>query len=117
MGIRDLHNGCPTSREPVVTAPAKPIAQNSDIRYLGKLLGDVIRAYGGERLFERIESIRASSVDQGLLREMATARPFFRATLDNMEMVLAKSNMAIARRYATLVEDGSLAEPRPRHGV
>ncbi|MDB6044633.1 MAG: phosphoenolpyruvate carboxylase [Gammaproteobacteria bacterium] len=48
--------------------------------------------------------------DQGLLREMATAWPFFRATLDNMEMVLAKSDMAIARRYATLVEDGSLAE-------
>jgi phosphoenolpyruvate carboxylase len=45
-----------------------------------------------------------------LLREMATAWPFFRATLDNMEMVLAKSDMAIARRYATLVEDGSLAE-------
>ena len=33
-----------------------PIAQNADIRYLGKLLGDVIRAYGGDALFERIES-------------------------------------------------------------
>ena len=31
------------------------------------------------------------------------AWPFFRATLDNMEMVLAKSDMAIAARYATLV--------------
>jgi len=48
--------------------------------------------------------------DQGLLREMASAWPFFRATLDNMEMVLAKSDMVIARRYATLVEDGFLAE-------
>jgi phosphoenolpyruvate carboxylase len=47
-----------------VNALAKPITQNADIRYLGKLLGDVIRAYGGDRLFERIESIRASSVDR-----------------------------------------------------
>jgi len=48
--------------------------------------------------------------DQGLLREMASAWPFFRATLDNMEMVLAKSDMAIARRYASLVQDRALAD-------
>ncbi|MEO8308425.1 MAG: phosphoenolpyruvate carboxylase [Pseudomonadota bacterium] len=41
-----------------------PITQNADVRYLGRLLGDVIRAYGGEALFERIESIRAASVDR-----------------------------------------------------
>ena len=46
--------------------------------------------------------------DQGLLREMASAWPFFRAQLDNMEMVLAKSDLAIARRYLTLVEDPAL---------
>ncbi len=48
--------------------------------------------------------------DQGLLREMAVAWPFFRATLDNMEMVLAKSDMAIAKRYTTLVQDRELAD-------
>jgi phosphoenolpyruvate carboxylase len=48
--------------------------------------------------------------DQGLLREMAAAWPFFRATLDNMEMVLAKSDMAIAKRYTTLVQDRALAD-------
>ena len=48
--------------------------------------------------------------DRGLLREMAASWPFFQATLDNMEMVLAKSDMSIARRYATLVEDRSLAD-------
>jgi phosphoenolpyruvate carboxylase len=47
-----------------VKNPPGPITQNADIRYLGRLLGDVIRAYGGEPLFERIESIRASSVDR-----------------------------------------------------
>jgi phosphoenolpyruvate carboxylase len=48
--------------------------------------------------------------DQGLLREMAATWPFFQATLDNLEMVLAKSDMAIAERYLTLVEDRSLAD-------
>jgi phosphoenolpyruvate carboxylase len=41
-----------------------PITNNPDIRYLGKLLGDVIRAYGGERLFERTEFIRSASVER-----------------------------------------------------
>ncbi len=36
--------------------------------------------------------------------------PFFQATLDNMEMVLAKSDLHIARRYLTLVEDEALAQ-------
>ncbi|MES2986501.1 MAG: phosphoenolpyruvate carboxylase [Pseudomonadota bacterium] len=40
------------------------IANNPDVRFLGKLLGDVIRAYGGEELFKRIEYIRATSVDR-----------------------------------------------------
>ncbi|NIJ07376.1 phosphoenolpyruvate carboxylase [Sphingomonas vulcanisoli] len=43
---------------------APSIAQNPDIRYLGKLLGDVIRAYGGDALFRRIEYIRSASVDR-----------------------------------------------------
>jgi phosphoenolpyruvate carboxylase len=47
--------------------------------------------------------------DQGLLREMADGWPFFRALIDNMEMVLAKSDLAIARRYLSLVEDPALA--------
>jgi phosphoenolpyruvate carboxylase len=40
------------------------IAQNPDVRFLGRLLGDVIRDYGGDRLFRRIEYIRAVSVDR-----------------------------------------------------
>jgi phosphoenolpyruvate carboxylase len=41
-----------------------PITQNPDIRFLGRLLGDVIKAYGGEQLFRRIEYIRSNSVDR-----------------------------------------------------
>ncbi|HEY0316250.1 MAG TPA: phosphoenolpyruvate carboxylase, partial [Sphingomonas sp.] len=45
-------------------ASAPPITQNPDVRFLGKLLGDVIRAYGGDQLFRRIEYIRSVSVDR-----------------------------------------------------
>jgi phosphoenolpyruvate carboxylase len=45
-------------------ASPPPVANNPDIRFLGKLLGDVIRAYGGEALFRRIEYIRAASIDR-----------------------------------------------------
>ena len=46
--------------------------------------------------------------DKGLLAEMVSAWPFLGATLSNLEMVLAKSNMDIARRYAGLVPDVAL---------
>jgi phosphoenolpyruvate carboxylase len=48
--------------------------------------------------------------DTGLLREMVDAWPFLRATLDNLEMVLSKSDMGIATRYAGLVQDRALAQ-------
>ena len=44
------------------------------------------------------------------LTELYNAWPFFRAQLSNMDMVLAKTSMAIARRYANLVEDERLRE-------
>ena len=51
-----------------------------------------------------------SFADLGLLREMHESWPFFRATLDNLQMVLSKSDMNIAARYAALVGDRALAE-------
>ncbi|MBM6580080.1 phosphoenolpyruvate carboxylase [Microvirga sp. BT689] len=53
-----------------------------------------------------------------LLQEMYREWPFFQALLSNMDMVLAKSNIAIASRYAKLVEDEALRNaifPRLRH--
>src|SRR3546814_4196534 len=44
--------------------PPIQISQNPDIRYLGRILGDVIRAYGGEKLFRQTEYIRSASVDR-----------------------------------------------------
>jgi phosphoenolpyruvate carboxylase len=48
--------------------------------------------------------------DKGLLRDMVAGWPFFQSTLANLEMVLAKSDMAIAQRYTALVEDQTLAD-------
>jgi phosphoenolpyruvate carboxylase len=43
-----------------------------------------------------------------LFREMHREWPFFRTLLSNMDMVLAKSDIAIASRYADLVSDARL---------
>ncbi|HRQ80721.1 MAG TPA: phosphoenolpyruvate carboxylase, partial [Azospirillaceae bacterium] len=45
-----------------------------------------------------------------LLRRMRHAWPFFRALLSNMEMVLSKTDLAIAARYAELVSDADLRD-------
>jgi phosphoenolpyruvate carboxylase len=54
----------------------------------------------------------AAHPDTGLalLQEMYREWPFFQALLSNMDMVLAKSNIAIASRYARLVEDADLRD-------
>ncbi|WP_233233892.1 phosphoenolpyruvate carboxylase [Bordetella sp. LUAb4] len=44
-----------------------------------------------------------------LLREMHQEWPFFRTLVANIDMVLAKSDMDLARKYSTLVEDRALA--------
>jgi len=46
----------------------------------------------------------------GLLRAMYQDWPFFRALLSNMDMVLAKADIAMLDRYAALVADRSLAD-------
>ncbi len=60
------------------------IANNEDVRFLGRLLGNVIRAYGGEELFKRIEYIRSTSVDRarGVAGAGAVDRGLDRLSLD-----------------------------------
>ncbi|MGA0606743.1 phosphoenolpyruvate carboxylase [Phenylobacterium sp. VNQ135] len=55
-------------------------------------------------------AVADGGVSMTQLRELHEVWPFFATTLANMEMVLAKGDMAIARRYAGLVEDKALAE-------
>ncbi|MES2263723.1 MAG: phosphoenolpyruvate carboxylase [Pseudomonadota bacterium] len=45
-----------------------------------------------------------------LLQKMYQEWPFFNTLLSNMDMVLAKSDIAIASRYASLVSDATLRE-------
>jgi phosphoenolpyruvate carboxylase len=54
----------------------------------------------------------AEHPDKGMpfLRELYREWPFFRTLLSNMDMVLAKSSIAIASRYAELVPDVTLRE-------
>ena len=59
-----------------------------------------------------VEAWVAEHPDKGMpfLRELYREWPFFRTLLSNMDMVLAKSSIAIASRYAELVPDAALRE-------
>jgi phosphoenolpyruvate carboxylase len=59
-----------------------------------------------------VESWIADHPDKGMpfLKELYREWPFFRTLLSNMDMVLAKSSIAIASRYAELVPDAALRE-------
>lgn len=46
--------------------------------------------------------------DATILRDMTSEWPFFRNVVNNMEMVLAKSDLAVAREYSMLIEDKAL---------
>ncbi|WP_454630348.1 phosphoenolpyruvate carboxylase [Bradyrhizobium cenepequi] len=59
-----------------------------------------------------VETWIAEHPEQGMpfLQELYKEWPFFRTLLSNMDMVLAKSSIAIASRYAELVPDAELRE-------
>jgi phosphoenolpyruvate carboxylase len=91
-----------------VSAAPGSITQNNDIRYLGRLLGDVIRAYGGQSLFERIESIRSTSVDRyrGIAR---TAAPGY-----TPEALDLDDTLSFVRSFMLFSMLANLAEDRQR---
>jgi len=62
--------------------------------------GSAVKAY--------IEANPETGLDH--LRDMHAKWPFFRTLLSNMDMVLSKSSLAIASRYAQLVPDVALRE-------
>lgn len=61
-------------------------------------VGSSLEEFAGRRNNQRIE----------LLRAMYRDWPFFRSLIDNLEMVLVKCDLAVGRRYASLVKDARL---------
>ena len=55
-------------------------------------------------------AVASAGVPMEALAELHHSWPFFSSVLANMEMVLAKTDMAIAGRYAGLVQDQALGE-------
>jgi phosphoenolpyruvate carboxylase len=53
-------------------------------------------------------AVQEADLDE--LRALHRDWPFFRTLIQNMEMVMAKADMTIARRYAALVPDQALAD-------
>jgi phosphoenolpyruvate carboxylase len=82
------------------------VSQNADVRFLGKLLGEVIRSYGGESLFQRIESIRAASVD----RFRGIANP--RTLTAGLETLSLDETVAFVRSFMLFSMLANLAEDR-----
>ena len=82
------------------------ISQNADVRFLGKLLGDVIRVRGGEALFARIEAIRAASVD----RHRGIANP--RGLDSGWETMTLDETVAFVRSFMLFSMLANLAEDR-----
>ena len=88
------------------TVVNQPLTQNADVRFLGKLLGDVIRAHGGDALFQRIEAIRAGSVDR--YRGISNPRGLT-AGLDSLSL---DETVAFARSFMLFSMLANLAEDR-----
>src|ERR1700730_17431965 len=95
-----------------MTPAAPAITQNADVRFLGKLLGDVIRIYGGDALLDRIEAIRAASVDRyrGISNPRGLAAGWESMSLD--ETVAFVRSFMLFSMLADLAEDrqGAAAE-------
>lgn len=95
-----------------MSQPARSIAHNADIRLLGRILGEVIRTQGGDQLLERIEDIRAASVDRhrGVANPRGIAAGWESLSLD--ETVAFVRSFMLFSMLANLAEDrqGSAAE-------
>ncbi len=89
-----------------MSSDATSISQNADIRYLGRLLGDVIRTYGGQQLFERTEAIRASSVQRH--RGLADAS----LLSQNLAALSPDETLAFVRGFMLFSMLANLAEDR-----
>ena len=63
--------------------------------------------YGFGSAIEALTGADPTAMDR--LKGLYAASPFFRSVVSNLEMVMAKSSLPIAARYAALVEDQALS--------
>lgn len=87
-----------------------PIANNPDVRFLGRVLGDVIRAYGGEEIFERTETIRTASVNRA--RNMHDDNDDVEKVKESLEALSLSDTIAFVRGFMLFSLLANLAEDR-----
>ena len=85
---------------------APVITQNADVRFLGKLLGDVIREYGGEALF-RAHRIHPRRIGGPLSRCGQPAR-----TGPGLDALSLDETVAFVRSFMLFSMLANLAEDR-----
>jgi phosphoenolpyruvate carboxylase len=105
--------------KPVAARAPRAVEQNPDIRFLGRVLGDVIRRFGGDALFRRIEYIRSTSVDRyrGLITD-ESVDPGLGALSQDEALAFVRgfmlfsmlANLAEDRQSETVEPDATLAE-------
>jgi phosphoenolpyruvate carboxylase len=114
LGIdRDRGNRRAQHRQPPGLAQEDTSPSKTCARSLGVLLGAMPPDAAGLVRFRRGGFPGApGTAERGmaLLAEMHREWGFFRALLSNMDMVLGKSDIAIAERYSLLVKDEGLRE-------
>ncbi|GAA4757239.1 phosphoenolpyruvate carboxylase [Sphingomonas daechungensis] len=97
-----------------VAKGARSVEQNPDIRFLGRILGDVIRRFGGDTLFRRIEYIRSTSVDRyrGVIADDDAVDPGLAALSQDEALDFVRGFMLFSM-LANLAEDrqAEAAEP------
>ena len=108
------------STTPVSEVEQLPIGSRPSRRKGGKSLSDlraipwvfswtqcrcILPAWYG--LGSAVESARADSENLNVLRSMYEKWPYFRATIDNAELALAKADMGIAQHYIEQLSNNS----------
>src|SRR5439155_7185611 len=88
--------------------PDKDARLGEDIRLLGRLLGDTIRAYEGEATFNLIEDIRRLAVASRRLEDVAS-RDLLARTLDSLTVEQA---VAVVRAFSYFSLLANIAEDR-----